>query len=218
MFFRRTNLNAMSDFFSESDTPFVLGITGGIGSGKTQVSSALVSIPENLIDADKISRQITDEDESLKQEIASFFGSSLLSKGKIDRAALAKLVFVDKTALRTLEELLHPRIIQTIQTRIKKANHSELIVLDAPLLIEAGLLSLVSQVCVVTAPLELRLKRLETRGVIREDALARMAHQLNDSQRLEVATWEIKNRGLKTDTEKCAFKLRDFLLTNLGKN
>ncbi len=185
----------------------VIGLTGGMGAGKSTVARLLGEHGAHVIDADAIAREVVQPGEAALAAIAEEFGDEVLTDdGALDRAAMAGIVFADEARLRALEAITHPAIRERIAERLlehEQAGQAEqeqrVVVLDHPLLIEAGLAEDLPIVVVVTAPEDVRVRRLvEGRGIDAADARARMRAQATDDQRRDAATHTVPNDG---DTE-----------------
>ena len=175
----------------------VIGVTGGIGSGKTAVTDLMAARGATVIDADLIAREIVEPGEPAFHEIVETFGSGILnSEGSIDRAALASVVFSDEEKRSALNTITHPRINARMKEDIARSRSQEGICLVAiPLLgpEHRDRLTL-DAVLVVDCPTECAVERLIAfRGFQREDALARVASQLSREERLAFADYVISN-------------------------
>ena len=167
----------------------VLGITGGFASGKSTVARFFHSVHSQIIDADKISRAFLKPGTSTYRKIVAEFGSNILSPaGNIQRTKLAKVVFHDQRSLRKLNRIIHPPAIKAIKARIK-SSRKKLIILDAALIIEAGLRGLVDKLIVVKAnpgqqvcrgSLKFALSKTEARQRIKFQAPLRAKTRLAD--------------------------------------
>lgn len=182
----------------------VVGLTGGIGSGKSTVARLLAERGAIVIDADQVAREIVEPGEPALAEIAAHFGAEVLTEdGALDRPALAAIVFNDADARRDLEAITHPRIGDRIVARLaeirlgeRSDGASRVVVLDHPLLVETGTTQACDDVIVVTAPEEVRVQRLvDQRGMDESDARARIAAQADDATRVAAATHVIDNSG-----------------------
>lgn len=179
-----------------------VGLTGGIGSGKSTVARMLAGRGAVVIDADLIAREIVAPGEPALAEIAARFGSGVIrDDGSLDRAGLAAIVFPDPEALAALEAITHPRIDRRAAERLDDARRAgaQVVVYDMPLLVEHGQAGDFDVVVVVHAPAEVRVARLVERGLAEADARARMGRQATDSQRLAVADVVIDNSGSPAD-------------------
>ena len=175
-----------------------VGLTGNIGSGKSTVASLLAELGAAVVDADVLARAATD-DPGVLSALAAAFGKAILqADGRLDRAALAAIVFSDKQALQTLNGIVHPHVKNERDRLLSelKAAGSEVIVHDIPLLYENGLEAEMDRVVVVDAPLETRLRRVMLRsGIDREEALRRDANQMPLEQKTARADHVIDNSG-----------------------
>ncbi|MFC2008086.1 dephospho-CoA kinase [Chloroflexota bacterium] len=175
----------------------VIGLTGGIGSGKSTVTRFLVELGAVVIDADKVGHEAFKPDTELWREVVAAFGKEILKQsGEIDRSKLGKMVFGNPELLSRLNQIMHPRMYDMVKTRIEEYRRQgvDVVVLEAPLLIEAGWTSLVEEVWVVVASEAAVLKWLEERtGFSREESLARIRSQLSSEQRIKYADVVINN-------------------------
>ncbi len=185
---------------------YVVGVTGGIGSGKTAVSNIFASLGIPIIDADVAQRVVVQIGKPALTKIAEHFGKEiLLEDGNLNRPALRKIVFSQDHERGWLERLLHPLIFQELQKRLHEAN-SEYALLVSPLLIETGQARLTQRILVVDAPDELRIQRTVARDNNDEAQIkAIMAAQTDRETRLARADDVIVNDGdlaaLKTKVE-----------------
>ena len=177
-----------------------MGLTGGIGSGKSAVSSRLAEHGAIIVDADKLARDVVAPGTPGLAAVAQAFGQGVLhSDGSLDREALGKIVFADPAARRRLEGITHPLIRAETARRFTGLPPDAVVVHDIPLLVEAGMGGGYDVVVVVEAPRELRLERLALRGLPREQAEARMANQATDEARRAVADVVLDNSGTLDD-------------------
>jgi dephospho-CoA kinase len=176
---------------------FVVGLTGGIGSGKTTVANLLASHGAHVIDVDALGRLVAEPDGRAYAGIVQRFGAAVVAEdGRIDRPALAGIVFNDRDALADLNAITHPAINDEIRARLATMGHDAVVVLDLAVLTESTLGAGIYQfVVVVEAERESRLRRLISRGLSEQDALARMASQATDEQRRAIADVVVHNRG-----------------------
>lgn len=179
----------------------VIGLTGGIGSGKSTVSDRFVDRGAILIDADQIVKELQQPGQIVYSEMVKHFGKDILNEDEtLNRQAIAGLVFNDKDSLKRLNEIVHPPVNKEIRNRIREQADSEnLLVLDIPLLVE-GIIAggppryVVSGILVVDTPPEISVQRLiEYRGFSEEDARSRIKAQVAREKRLEVADFVIDN-------------------------
>jgi len=177
-----------------------VGLTGGIGAGKSTVARLLVAKGALLIDADGLARDVVATGTPGLAAVVARFGASVLQSDKgLDRQALARLVFNDPTALADLNAIIHPLVAEARATLLAAAAPDAVVVNDIPLLVENGLAGEFAAVIVVEAPPAVREERLVARGVAREDARARMAAQASDQARRAVATYVVDNSGSEAE-------------------
>jgi dephospho-CoA kinase len=179
----------------------LVGLTGGIGSGKSTVSAMLAERGAEIIDADRIAREVVLPGTPAWCKIRDHFGPEvLLADGHIDRAALAGKVFADPAKLALLNQITHPEIFARIADRLEELHGRDVVVvLDAALLLETGLAQRVDMVIVTHSPKELRVERLVARGFGSQQAEARMVSQLSEDERLARADLVIDNSGSLED-------------------
>ena len=145
----------------------VIGLTGGIGSGKTTLSRFLSELGAVVIDADLIGHEVLEKSREAWRELVDAFGEEILTpEGEIDRKKLAALVFADGDALTRLNRIMHPRIYRMLKDRLEEYRRqgTAVVVVEAPLLLEAGWISMIDRVWVTVAPEFTVLKRLKGRG------------------------------------------------------
>ncbi|MDA5282174.1 dephospho-CoA kinase [Streptomyces sp. NPDC054904] len=174
-----------------------VGLTGGIGAGKSEVSRLLAEYGAVVVDADRIAREVVEPGTPGLAAVVEAFGESVLTAaGELDRPALGAIVFGDPDKLRTLNAIVHPLVGARSAELEGAAGPDAIVVHDVPLLAENGLAPLYDLVVVVDASPETQLARLTARrGMTEEDARARMAAQATREQRLAVATLVIDNDG-----------------------
>lgn len=174
----------------------MVGLTGGIGAGKSTVARLLTERGAVVVDADAIARMVVEPGRPALAALAEAFGADLIqADGSLDRAALAERAFVSDETRKQLEAITHPAIAEEFLAQIAAAPADGIVVHDVPLLVESKRGFDYDAVIVVEAPLEIRLERLEARGVPRDDAERRIAHQATDEARRAVATWVLDNAG-----------------------
>lgn len=187
----------------------IVGLTGGIGSGKSSLGDALARRGAVVIDVDGLGRQVIGHGGSAVEAVVDRFGETVRSgSGEIDRAALADIVFGDPEALADLTAISHPAINELIDQRIDELPSDSIVVLDMAVLVESSLgydnRHRYEVVIVVEAPLDLRLVRLAERGMDAEDARARMDSQASDEERRAVAHYVVNNAGTLEDLNHVA--------------
>jgi dephospho-CoA kinase len=179
----------------------LVGLTGGIGAGKSTVSSLLAARGAVIVDADRIARDLQAPGSPVVARMAERFGQQILhDDGSLDRAAVAAVVFGDsdeaRTALRDLNEITHPAIQHEIKRQIEsQADTDHVVVLDFPLLGENPRDDIAATI-VVDVPIETAVERLvEARGMDESDARNRIASQIGRDERLAAATHVVDNSG-----------------------
>ncbi len=174
----------------------VVALTGGIGSGKTTVADMFAELGVTLIDSDVLAREVVEPGQPALEEVVSAFGSDVLDEtGKLNRAALREIVFGDAEKRRTLEAILHPRIIAEMNRRIEQVEGSYCLVC-IPLLFETGRQTQFDRTLVVDLPPELQIERtLKRDGSPRATIEGILAAQVARSRRLELADDVIDNSG-----------------------
>jgi dephospho-CoA kinase len=173
----------------------MVGLTGGIGSGKSTVARLLADRGATVVDADAIAREVVEPGRPALAALVERFGPGILQPdGSLDRAALAARAFATEDDKRALEAITHPAIGEEFLRRVAAAGDG-VVVHDVPLLVESTRGYDYDAVIVVEAPEEVRLARLAARGVDREDARRRIAMQATDEERRKVATWVVDNAG-----------------------
>ncbi len=182
-----------------------VGLTGGIGSGKSTVSRALAARGAVVVDADALAREVVAPGSEGLAAVVEAFGADLLTpEGALDRAALGARVFPDPAALERLNGLLHPRIRALTLERVDAAREAgaPVLVHDVPLLVENGMQAGYDEVVVVDVSPEVQLDRLvRVRGTSEQDARDRIARQATREQRLAVATVVLHNDGTREELE-----------------
>ena len=175
----------------------LVGLTGGIGSGKSTISSLLEGKGAVIIDADAIVREVQLPGSSVLAELAEKFGSEVLAAdGSLDRQAVANIVFTDPDALKALNAIVHPAVGKEMNRRmIEQRSTDHVVVLDIPLLTENPREGLQGKI-VVDVPVEVQVERLvKYRGFDEADARARISRQATREQRLATADFVVDNSG-----------------------
>jgi len=169
----------------------VIGLTGGIGSGKSTVSQFLAELGAVIVDADKVGHEAFKPDTEAWREVVAAFGKQILTaSGDIDRKKLGELVFGNPESLSRLNQIMHPRIYELVKAQLGeyRGQGVEVVVLEAPLLVEAGWTSLVDEVWVTIASESTVLGRIKGRtGLSERESLARIRSQLSSEERVKHA-------------------------------
>ena len=173
-----------------------LGLSGGIGSGKSTVAKIFADLGAVVIDADAIAREVLEPGQIGYENTILTFGESVLSdSGSIDRKKLADLVFNNPEQLAKLEAIIHPAVIARVAQIRESLPDTSIVVYDTPLLVEKNLQGQFDKVIIVLADAKIRIDRLVTRGLELPDIEARISNQATDSQRRDVADYIISNNG-----------------------
>jgi len=176
-----------------------VGLTGGIGSGKSTVARLLADLGAVVIDADAIARDILAPGTPVSARVAREFPDAVVD-GQLDRPALAAIVFADPTARARLEQITHPAVLAETRRRVAAADPRSIVVHDVPLIVEANLADRYDVVVVVGADEATRRRRMqESRGMTAAEVEARMAAQATDAERRAVADHWIENDGSLAD-------------------
>lgn len=169
----------------------IIGLTGGIGTGKSTVARFLTELGAVVIDLDKTGREALDKDEKARRQVIEIFGQGILAPdGEIDRAKLGEIVFKDRASLLRLNSIIHPVIDGIIAKRIKQYRRQgvKVVVLEAAAMVDAGKTAQVEELWVTIAPGDTVIKRLKERsGYSSAEAVARINAQLSNEERLKKA-------------------------------
>lgn len=198
-----------------------LGLTGGIGSGKSAVSALLAARGATVVDADVVAREVLAAGTPGLAAVVETFGPDLLRPdGTLDRAGLGSLVFGNDAARSRLDAIVHPRIGERTRALVEAAERSgvQVLVHDVPLLVELGLGPGYHLVVVVDAPVEVRLTRLAQRGLPPEQARARMAAQADEASRRAAADVWLDNSGTRESLQAQVAALHDDRLVPYARN
>lgn len=172
-----------------------VGLTGGIGSGKSTVSSIFSRLGVPVIDADQVARSIVEPGSDALSKLTAHFGEAILSKGQLDRRRLREIIFSDETARQWVEALLHP-LIQAEMLSLANRQESAYVVLEIPLLFESGYRNLVDRVLVIDVPTELQIDRVVSRDQVSADQVKSVIRaQVSAEARLQQADDVIENTG-----------------------
>ena len=169
----------------------VISLTGGIGSGKSTVSQFLAELGAVILDADKVGHEAYKPDTGVWREVVAAFGRQIVTpNGDIDRKKLGEMVFGNPESLARLNQIMHPRMYALVKAQLEEYQRQgvDVVVLEAPLLIEAGWTSLVDEVWVTVASESTVLRRLKQGiGLSESDSLARLRSQLSSAERIKHA-------------------------------
>jgi dephospho-CoA kinase len=199
----------------------IVGLTGGLGTGKSTAAGFFKQLGAYVIDWDQLAHKVTRPHSQAWKEIVDYFGRSVLNEDlTINRPKLADVAFADKRKLATLNQIVHPKVFKEdakITDEIKSHDPDALIVKDVPLLFEAAPPISVDKIVVVSASEQTRLRRLEEKGIAREDARNRMRCQLPLEEKIKSADFVIDNDTSPEQTMRQVEKIYS-LLRGEGKH
>lgn len=178
-----------------------VGLTGGIGSGKSTASKMFAELGANIIDADELSRESLAPGSPLISKVEAQF-PGVVHDGIVNRQALANVVFQDRNMLHKLEAIVLPYVKHKARDLRAGYHDHQVVIYDSPLIAEQHTQGEFDKIIVIQAPEQLRLQRLMERGLSRDDALARMANQATDEQREFIADYVIWNDKSEADLRK----------------
>jgi dephospho-CoA kinase len=173
----------------------IVGLTGGIGAGKSTVANMFAQLGALVVDADQLSREAIEPGSIGFDEVVAAFGDQILTDGDIDRQKLGKIVFKDAAARKQLEAIIHPKVQAMLAERINRLNPGDILIYEIPLLVETGAAPKFDYIITVEADIENRLDRLFERGMDEDEAERRIAAQASQSEREAVAHRVIVNDG-----------------------
>lgn len=167
---------------------YLIGLTGGIASGKSTVAKCWVDLGGIEIDADQLARDVVQPGQPALDEIRSAFGDEVFAGAELDRAALGRIVFADSEKRKQLESIVHPRVKAAASQAIAQLPRESIVIYNVPLLVEASVDLPFNKIVTVEAPAEKQIQRLiEHRGMPRDEAEKRVAAQASPAQRANVA-------------------------------
>ena len=178
---------------------FVVGLTGGIGSGKSLAAQFFSQLGAIVIDADQLARSAIERGSEGFDEVLLRFGDTVLKNGDIDRVALGQIVFENPQAKKDLEEIIHPRIRAEFEEAVASLNPGQIMVYEIPLLVETKAADRFDFVITVESDPEVRKQRLRARGMFHSDIEKRMASQATEEERRAVADCVLTNDGTEDD-------------------
>ena len=194
----------------------IIGLTGGIGSGKTAVSETFEKLGITVVDADLASRVVVEKGKPCLEEIAKHFGDDILNENdELNRAKLREIIFNSDSEKSWLESLLHPAIAEQIKDELN-ASKSPYTILVSPLLLETNQRDFCDKVLVVDVPIELQMERTTKRDGVSEDQVKSIIKsQINRDERLQLADEIIINEGSIEDLEMIVRELHEKLISEL---
>ena len=182
----------------------IIGLTGNMGTGKSTVAKMLEELGALHIDADQLAREVVEPGEPAYLDVLHWFGEQVLDdQGRLDRKALGLIVFRDAKQRKILEKLVHPRITSRIEEIIASQSPETVIVIDAPLLIEAGIDQYVDEIWVTDCPRSTQIARIQKRDRMNEEEIIRrLDAQMSNEQKRASADLVIHTTGTKKELEE----------------
>ena len=171
-----------------------IGVTGGIGSGKSVVGEILKLHNIPLFDADKEAKLLNNSSKIVQRKLISHFGSEIYSDGVLNRKKLAELIFNNEENLKIANAIIHPELAKSFIYWCNNQNKSDIVAIEAAILIEAGFLKYIDKLITVYSPEELRIERVMRRdGSSRDEIIARMKNQIREEEKLKLSDYVIIN-------------------------
>jgi len=175
---------------------FIVGLTGGIGSGKTLISNIFEIFGVPVFYADLEARKLLDQDHAIRKNLIDHFGKDIYSTGNLDRKKLASIVFHDKNSLNFLNSIVHPAVRKKFDHWVKERNDHKYLIEEAAILLESGGIDRFDMVVTVSSPENIRISRVMERDqVTKEDVIKRMKNQISEEERNQLADDVIMNDG-----------------------
>ena len=192
----------------------VIGLTGGIGCGKSLAAQYFAELGALVIDADQLARAAIERGSDGFDEVVTIFGDGILKDGNIDRRALGDLIFKDPTAKAQLENIIHPYVRREFEEAVASLKGDQVLVYEIPLLVETGAHQRFDVVITVESEMEKRVARLRGRGMHISEIEGRIAAQATREQRIEVADFLIENDGTEDELLRQVENIWDSLHDN----
>ena len=192
----------------------VIGLTGGIGCGKSLAAQYFAELGALVIDADQLARAAIERGTDGFDEVVALFGDSILKNGNIDRRALGELIFRDPAAKKQLESIIHPFVRREFEEAVASLKGEQVLVYEIPLLVETGAHERFDVVITVESEMENRVARLRGRGMHTSEIEGRVAAQATREQRIEVADFLIENDGSEDELLRQVENIWDSLHDN----
>ena len=192
----------------------VIGLTGGIGCGKSLAAQYFAELGALVIDADQLARAAIERGSDGFNEVVTIFGDGVLKDGNIDRRALGDLIFKDSTAKAQLENIIHPYVRREFEEAVASLKGDQVLVYEIPLLVETGAHQRFDVVITVESEMENRVARLRGRGMHISEIEGRIAAQATREQRIEVADFLIENDGTEDELLRQVENIWDSLHDN----
>jgi dephospho-CoA kinase len=192
----------------------VIGLTGGIGCGKSLAAQYFSELGALVIDADQLARAAIERGSQGFDEAVSIFGDSILNNGDIDRRALGEIIFKDPDAKKKLEGIIHPFVRKQFEEAVSSLKADETLIYEIPLLVETGAQDRFDLVITVESEIENRISRLRQRGMHISEIEGRIAAQATREQRVEIADFLIENDGSEDELLRQVENIWDSLHDN----
>jgi dephospho-CoA kinase len=192
----------------------VIGLTGGIGCGKSLAAQYFAELGALVIDADQLARAAIERGSDGFDEVVALFGDSILKDGNIDRRGLGELIFKDPAAKKQLESIIHPFVRREFEEAVASLKGDQVLVYEIPLLVETGAHERFDVVITVESEMENRVARLRGRGMHISEIEGRIAAQATREQRIEVADFLIENDGSEDELLRQVENIWDSLHDN----
>jgi dephospho-CoA kinase len=173
----------------------VVGLTGGIGAGKSMVAQFFAELGALVIDADQLARMVIERGSEGFAEVLLRFGEDVITNGDVDRKKLADVIFQDESARKDLEAIIHPRVQALFSEAVEDLDEGDILIYEIPLLVETGAAEKFDYVITVESELELRKERLLKRGLYISQIEKRIAAQASPESRAAVADWVLHNNS-----------------------
>ncbi|MGB0176885.1 MAG: dephospho-CoA kinase [Owenweeksia sp.] len=194
----------------------IVGLTGGIGSGKSTVATLFKKLGVPVFEADSVSRQLLDSDKTLQQKLVALLGDKLISNGQVDKPYMASLIFADEDLLRQVNKLIHPAVGQAFEAWHQR-QRTPYVMREAAILFESGTYKDCDHIIVVSAPLEMRVERVMKRSNMSyEQVMERVDRQWPEEQKLKLADSIIYNDHSQS-VIKQVLRIHEDLIRQSGK-
>lgn len=191
----------------------IIGVTGGIGSGKTTFSKALAEKGAYLIDADEIVHRLYKVDKKLKHKISEIFGKNVIINDQIDRQQLSNIVTSDRNELEKLNRIVHERVEEEIKNEVNEKSSKKVIVLDVPIPTKTGFIDICDFIIVIKSSKQERINRIIKRNDISGyEAVKRLKMQISQKEYDEIADNIVLNNGTKEELKEKAIQIYEELI------
>ncbi|MDF1672605.1 MAG: dephospho-CoA kinase [Vicingaceae bacterium] len=178
---------------SKNNKPLLVGLTGGIGSGKTTIAKVFIAMNVPVFNSDRVAKEIINSDKEVITAITNQF-ENVYDNNLLNAKKMADIVFNDKSALQLLNNIVHPKVAEHFNTWVQKHQSEPILIKEAAILIESGAYKQMDKIILVTAPDQLKINRVTSRdNVTVEKVKERMSKQLSDTEKLRYADYTIDN-------------------------